>query len=103
MDQEIADFQDRLQKLGSKGVSDAQTHPTQVDLARLQAEEPSTGLSAMNDPEDLAVHALLHRAWALELERKGWNVAVELSSIHIKALRVMQAGLQLIPKREPIT
>ncbi len=79
------------------------SRPTQADLeAIVDTETAAEADGAWDDPTELAIHALLHRAWCMEIARKGWNVESEIGSIHIKALRMAQAAIRLIPKREPI-
>ncbi len=74
--------------------------PTQAELAALQAITKGKE-TASDDPTDLEIHAFLHRAWAMQVERNGWSVN-EISSDHIRALRLAESALRLIPKREPI-
>ncbi len=89
--------------LSGGGGSAAVSRPTQSDLeAIVNGKEATVADSAWDDPGELAVHALIHRAFIMELGRKGWNAESEIGSTHIKILRMAQAALRSIPKREPI-
>ena len=83
--------------------SKVNVRPSVDDLgAIVDTKAQAAAEAAWDDPAELAVHALIHRAWTLELERNGWNPSAEIGSAHIKALRMAQAAIRLIPKREPI-
>ncbi len=83
-------------------VAETPSRPTQTDLAAItNGKDTVAAEAAWDDPDELAIMALVHRAWAMEVERKGWSFR-DLGNIHIKALRMCQAALRLIPKREPI-
>ncbi len=97
----MRDAQASVQPLSPMG--NGYSRPTQSDLERIvNGKEAEAADSAWDDPGELAVHALLHRAWCMEISRKGWNVESEIASVHIKSLRMAQAAIRLIPKREPI-
>jgi hypothetical protein len=74
--------------------------PTQAELAALQAITKGKE-TASDDSTDLEIHSFLHRAWAMQVERNGWSLN-EISPDHIRALRLAESALRLIPKREPI-
>jgi hypothetical protein len=76
--------------------------PTQADLEGVIAGQAARDVeAAWDDPEELAIQALIHRALVKEIVRKGGD-ADNISSGDMKCLRIAQAAIRAVERRGAI-